>query len=158
MWKVMLPVDGSERSLDAVRHVIEWARQGMALEVVLAHVQAPATLYEMVTVRDADRIAAASLEAGLHLLAPARALLDGAGIRCTEEVAVGDPVHVLLDLVDTTEAQAVVLAAQGHGALEGVLVGSVSQELLRLSRVPVTLVKHPEFDPDAAEEAAEAEA
>ena len=35
-------------------------------------------------------IAAASLEAGLHLMAPARALVDAAGVPCESEVGVGD--------------------------------------------------------------------
>ena len=154
MWKVLVAVDGSERSLDAVRHVIDWARHGLRLQVVLAHVQEPATLYELVTVRDPERIAAASLEAGEHLLAPARALLEAAHIPCSTEVAVGDAATVLPDMAEALEVQAVVLGAQGHGALEDVLVGSVSQAVARASRVPVTLVKHPEPADEALDEAA----
>lgn len=144
MWKVLVAVDGSERSLDAVRHVIDWAHHGLRLQAVLAHVQEPATLYEMVMVRDPERIAAASQEAGQHLLAPAQALLEAAQVPSVMEVAVGDPATVLLEMVDALGVQAVVLGAQGHGALEGVLVGSVSRAVARASRVPVTLVKHPD--------------
>ncbi|MFX9424437.1 universal stress protein, partial [Acinetobacter baumannii] len=73
MLKILVAVDGSELSLDGVRHTLQWLQQGLQATVVLAHVQEPASLYELVTSRDPDLIAAASVEAGEHLLAPARA-------------------------------------------------------------------------------------
>ena len=79
MLKILVAVDGSELSLDGVRHTLQWLQQGLQATVVLAHVQEPASLYELVTSRDPDLIAAASVEAGEHLLAPARALLEAAG-------------------------------------------------------------------------------
>jgi nucleotide-binding universal stress UspA family protein len=78
MLKILIAVDGSDLSLDAVHHALALVRQGLRASVVLAHVQEPASLYELVTTRDPDLIAAASLEAGEHLMAPARALLENA--------------------------------------------------------------------------------
>ena len=80
MLKILIAVDGSELSLDVVHHALALVRQGLQATMVLANVQEPATLYELVTTRDPDLIAAASLEAGQHLMAPARALLDAAGV------------------------------------------------------------------------------
>ena len=80
MLKILVAVDGSELSLDGVQHTLQLLKQGLQASVVLAHVQEPATLYELVTSRDPDLIAAASVEAGEHLLASARALLDAAGV------------------------------------------------------------------------------
>lgn len=142
MLRILVAVDGSELSLDAVHHVLALVRQGLKASVVLAHVQEPATLYEMVTVRDPDLIAAASLEAGRHLMAAAAALLDAAGVPYETEVGVGDPAHTLLEMIEESQCDLAVLGALGQGALTSVLVGSVSQEVLRASRVPVTLVKH----------------
>src|SRR6218665_145544 len=71
MIKIMFAVDGSDLSLDGVRHALALVRQGLRASVVLAHVQEPATLYEMVTARDPALIAAASIEAGEHLMASA---------------------------------------------------------------------------------------
>ena len=144
MLKILIAVDGSELSLDGVRHTLQLLKQGLQASVVLAHVQEPATLYELVTTRDPDLIAAASLEAGEHLLAPARALLDGAGVAYETDIAVGDAAHTLVDLAENHGADMLVIGAKGHGALSGALLGSVSQEVSRLSSVPVTIVKHPE--------------
>ena len=159
MLRILVAVDGSELSLDAVHHVLALVRQGLKASVVLAHVQEPATLYEMVTVRDPDLIAAASLEAGRHLMAAAAALLDAAGVPYETEVGVGDPAHTLLEMIEESQCDLAVLGALGQGALTSVLVGSVSQEVLRASRVPVTLVKHAVDDAagdDADEEVASA--
>ena len=46
-----------------------------------------------------------------------------------------------------------VMGAHGRGAVRRALMGSVSLEVVRLSPVPVMLVKHPEAD-DAAEQVA----
>ena len=144
MLKILIAVDGSELSLDGVHHVLNLVRQGLQATVVLGHVQEPATLYELVTARDPALIAAASLEAGQHLMASAAALLDAAGVPYETDVGVGDPAHTLLEMIERSGCDLAVLGAQGHGALSSVLMGSVSQEVVRASRVPVTVVKHAE--------------
>jgi len=145
MLKILVAVDGSDLSLDAVRHTLALVRQGLAATVVLAHVQEPATLYEMVVSRDPDLIAAASLEAGLHLMAPARALVDAAGVPCESEVGVGDVAPTLADIAERTQCALIVIGARGQGAIASALLGSVSQALVHASPVPVTIVKHAEL-------------
>ena len=48
--KILLPVDGSAVSLEAVRFAIRMANAGLDTRVVLANVQEPANLYELVAV------------------------------------------------------------------------------------------------------------
>lgn len=144
MPKVLIAVDGSELSLDGVHHTLRLVRAGLKATVVLAHVQEPATLYELVTARDPDLIAAASLEAGQHLLAPASALLQAAGVVHEMEVGVGDVAHTLVDMIERTGCDMVVMGALGQGAIRSALLGSVSQEVVHASPVPVTIVKHAE--------------
>ena len=144
MPRILIAVDGSELSLDAVHHAIALTRDGLRADFVLANVQEPASLYELVVSRDSDLIAAASLEAGEHLMASARALLDAEGLTYETEVGVGDPAHTLVDIVESTGCDLVVIGARGQGALSSALLGSVSQELVHSSPVPVTIVKHAE--------------
>ena len=142
MLKILIAVDGSDLSLDAVHHALALLRQGLRASVVLAHVQEPATLYELVTTRDPDLIAAASLEAGEHLMAPARALLESAGVPYETDVGVGDVAHTLVDMIERSGCDMVIIGAKGQGAIADVLLGSVSQEVAHASPVPVTIVKH----------------
>jgi len=144
MLKILIAVDGSDLSLDAVHHTLTLLRQGLQASVVLAHVQEPATLYEMVVSRDPDLIAAASLEAGQHLMAPARALIEAAGVEYETEVAVGDVAHTLVDIAERRGCGLLVIGARGQGAIASAILGSVSQALVQASPVPVTIVKHAE--------------
>ena len=61
MIKILIAVDGSALSLDAVHHVLRLVQDGLRASVVLANVQEPASLYELVVSRDPDLIAAASV-------------------------------------------------------------------------------------------------
>ena len=62
MLKILIAVDGSELSLDGVHHALALVGQGLQATMVLANVQEPATLYELVTTRDPDLIAAAKAD------------------------------------------------------------------------------------------------
>ena len=156
MIKILIAVDGSALSLDAVHHVLRLVQDGLRASVVLANVQEPASLYELVVSRDPDLIAAASVEAGEHLMAPARALLDAAGVVYETDVGVGDVAHTLVDMIERSGCDMVIIGAKGQGALTSALLGSVSHEVAHASPVPVTIVKHAELlentDSDVAED------
>ena len=143
MLRIIIAVDGSPLALDAVHHGLELVRRGLQATLVLAHVQEPATLYELAT-RDADMIAAASVEAGQHLMAPAIALIEAAKVPYETEVGLGDVAHTLVDMAERCGCDLILIGARGQGAITSALLGSVSQEVVHLSPVPVTIVKHPE--------------
>ena len=139
--KVLLPVDGSELSLEAVRLALRMRQEGMHLSAVLANVQEPASLYEMLVAHDPDVIDHVSAEAGLHALQPARDLLDAAGVDYECEVAKGDPAHTLIDISERFACDMVIMGARGASALRSAMLGSVSNEVLHASTVPVVIVK-----------------
>jgi len=148
--KVLLPVDGSALSLEAVHHAIRLVRDGLKAEFVLANVQAPSSLYELVVVHDAEALRRVALEAGEHALAQAETLLADAGVEHETEIVSGDPAHMLLELIESNGCQAVIMGAHGQGANSAVL-GSVAQSLLRHSSAPVMIVR-PQPEMPAAEE------
>ena len=51
--KILVPVDGSEPSLDAVRHALHLRREGLQASFVLVTVQEPSYTYEMMLAPDA---------------------------------------------------------------------------------------------------------
>ena len=89
--KILLPVDGSEVSLKAVQLAISLLQQGLSGSVVLANVQEPATLYEMVVAPDTEILESVSTAAGVDTLASAETLLINAGVVYEREIASGDP-------------------------------------------------------------------
>ncbi len=140
--KIMLPVDGSAASLAAVRHALQLVRGGLQADFVLANVQEPPTLYEVVVAHDPAVLDSVRAAAGADLLATAEAVLRGAGLEFESEVAGGDPGHVLVDLVENYGCDAVVMGAQGSGAGSAAL-GTVALALMHHSPVPVTVVRAP---------------
>ena len=144
--KILIPVDGSGLALDALSHALQLVREGLSADFVLANVQEPASFYELFTTRDPEVVRVASAEAGAHMLEPAAARCREAGVAFELEVGLGDPVNTLNDIVERFQCDAVIMGAKGHGAMSSALLGSVSQRMTHDARVPVTIVKHPEFD------------
>lgn len=144
MLKILLAVDGSPASMAAVHHAVRLLREGLAASFVLANVQEPATLYELVTAHDPQVLEQVSAGAGAHALEAAAAALVAAGASFEEEVAQGDPAQVLAELIERHGVDGVVMGARGLGSARSVLTGSVSHWLLSHASVPVTVVKAPE--------------
>ena len=150
MLTIMIAVDGSEQSLHAVRHGIWLVAQGLPARVLLGHVQKSASLTELATIGPAGT-ADASLRAGMDLLTPAIALLRDAGVTHDVDVRMGDVYPTLLDIAETHEAALILIGATNEGTLSRIFLGSIGNDLVRHSRVPVTIVKAPE-EPEADEE------
>ncbi len=147
--KILIAVDGSADALQAVKHVLAQVQRGLSASLVLANVQEPASLYELVVVHDADSIEDLRRRAGADLLAPAEALLQAAGVAFESEVAGGDPQHVLVELAENYGCHAIVIGARGDvgsdfastGFSVASSLGSVAQAVLAHSPVPVTVVR-----------------
>jgi nucleotide-binding universal stress UspA family protein len=138
--KILLPVDGTPTALEAVHHALALVRAGLKASFVLANVQDTPTLYEIVTAQDPEVIDEVRRGAAADLIAPAAALLDGAGVEYEVEVASGDPAHTLVDIAERLACDAIVIGAERRGGIASVLIGSVSQSLIHDSPVPVTVV------------------
>lgn len=150
--KILLPFDGSAVALEAVRFAIRMAQDGLNTSVVLANVQESATLYELVVAHDPQVIEQVSAAAGAHTLLAAEALLKEAQIAYECEVAMGDPAHTLVDILERFECDLVVMGASGMSGLRSALLGSVSHEVLHAAGVPVMIVKLQELpEPEAQE-------
>jgi nucleotide-binding universal stress UspA family protein len=157
VMKILVPVDGSAASLQAVRQALQLIEGGLRASLVLANVQEPATLYEMLLAHDPEVIEQVSAKAGLHLLEPARALAHAAGVEHELEVAAGDPAHTLIDILENFGCDMVVMGARGMGTLRSAMLGSVSHEVLHAAAVPVLIVKQPpEPEPETDDDAAPA--
>jgi nucleotide-binding universal stress UspA family protein len=144
--KILLPVDGSEVALHAVRHALSLVQQGLAAEFVLVNVQPPASLYEVVTAHDPDVIREVRGAAGADQIAPAEALLQAAGVDYEVEVAGGEAANLIVELAENYGCDAIVMGARGLGDLRAALLGSVSSAVAQTSPVPVTLVRLPAED------------
>lgn len=141
--KILLPVDGSENALEAVRHALRLVDDGLRASFVLANVQEPASLYEVVVAHDAEVIEQVSAAAAAHSLAPAQALLSLAGLEFETEVGHGDPGHEIVAIAERSGCELIVLGARGIEPLEGAL-GSTAEWVLRHAGMAVMVVRRDE--------------
>ena len=154
--KMLLPVDGSEVSMKALQVALSLLQQGLTGDLVLANVQEPANLYEMMTAPDPEVLERVSQAAGADTLGPAEALLRQAGVPYECEIAGGDPAHTIVDIAERYACDLIIMGARGTSALRSALLGSVSNEVLHAARVPVMIVKaDEEKDEDMAQDEAD---
>ena len=139
--KILVPVDGSAESLAAVRHALQLVHDGLRATLLLANVQEPASLYELLRVHDAEAIEAIARGAGEHLLQSGAALCTAAGVDFELEVAQGEPAHTLIDIAENEGCTLIVLGAHGKGETAGGRLGSVAHALLHDAQLPVTVVR-----------------
>ena len=141
--KILLPVDGSENALEAVRHALSLVSDGLRVSFVLANVQEPASLYEVVVAHNAEVIEQVSAAAAAHSLAPAQALLDAAGVAFETEIGHGDPGHQIVDIAERCGCELIILGARGMEPLEGAL-GLAANSVLHHAGMPVMIVRRQE--------------
>jgi nucleotide-binding universal stress UspA family protein len=141
--KILLPVDGSENALEAVRHALRLVDDGLRASFVLANVQEPASLNEVVVAHNAEVIEKVSEAAAEHSLASAQELLRVAGLEFETEIGHGDPGHQIVDIAERCGCELIILGARGMEPLEGAL-GSAADSVLRHASMPVMIVRRDE--------------
>ena len=140
--KILIPLDGSALALDAVHYALKLHSGGLRASFVLATVQEPDTMYDMVMVPDAEARDNVNQAVGAAAMASAIALFNAAGVPFEHEVRSGYPAPMLIEIAEDYSCDAIIIGANGHGTLRNALLGSVSQAILQTSSVPVTIVKH----------------
>ena len=142
MLKILVPVDGSESCLRAVRHACALAGGAPAARLYLLNVQTPprgrAGLSRMITQEMIDDF---YRREGEDALKDALALARTAQTAHTAEVALGKPAQEIVEHARRHGCERIVMGSRGNGALAGVFLGSVANQVLQLSDLPVTLLR-----------------
>ena len=134
--KILVAVDFSEDSERALLHAVRLA-QRLEAEIDLVHVAVPVQPpIEMLASAPLDF----SLDEAKRGLAELEQRAAAQGVTARSHLRVGDVVMGLLDTAAELQAELVVVASHGKGAMKRMMLGSVSQSLCRKSRVPVLVV------------------
>jgi nucleotide-binding universal stress UspA family protein len=142
MHRILVAVDGSDCSLRALGFAAQQAREMPDAHVHVVAVQAPVYVYGEVEVyagKDHMRsLAADQMRAALDAAAE---VLAGAGISGQLELQEGEPAATIARRAAELGCASIVLGTHGRGRLGTAIMGSVAQEVVHLSTMPVTLVK-----------------
>lgn len=138
MLRVLLPVDGSENALRAIRFLVRLSKLFRdPLEIHLLNVQ-PAFPG---TIRGVAQLAREEHQReGLAALAEARQLLDDAGIAYSHRVVVGETAELIARYAGDHNIEQVIMGTRGLGTITGLILGSVATKVLHMVKVPVLLV------------------
>jgi nucleotide-binding universal stress UspA family protein len=134
-FQVLLPVDGSPEVLRAVDSLATKLRADRA-EVTLLHALDLPTLTVWSAFHPRDHLDVSSLppalqESAERALCPALAALRANGIEAATEIRSGNPAEEILDAAERHHADLIVMGARGLVGLPGLMVGSVTQRVVR---------------------------
>jgi nucleotide-binding universal stress UspA family protein len=147
MSRIVVGVDGSENSLEALRFALAEARLRGAT-VVAVHVphlpMAPVVGAPAFVIGDLPDLVQAVEESASQIVADALAEVrdEAAGIDVETVVVRGGVAHELVQA--SAGADLLVVGSRGRGGFAGLLLGSVSQQCVHHARCPVVIVPGPE--------------
>ncbi|SDF78930.1 universal stress protein [Halorientalis regularis] len=156
---ILVPTDGSETSRRAVDQAVDIAAKYDATVHVLYVVDVDATSYSLGS-EQVDRIRQGHLDDMPEVKAEADEatgyVADAAeehGLAVEEHISVGEPARAIRQFVADNDIDLVVMGSHGRSGLSRVILGSVTEKVLRRTRLPVLVVDaHGEAETEAAEE------
>lgn len=138
--RYLLPVDGSECSLSAVKYALEMATASKAaVEVVTCYDKVPAIMtdtrgkylkeFKSLLIAEANK----TLETYEKLLADSK-------VEYSLKAIEGSPGPVIKDLAKTGKYDLIVMGSKGHSEVAGLFMGSVTRKVLTNVVCPVLIV------------------
>jgi nucleotide-binding universal stress UspA family protein len=136
--KILLAVDGSRPSLDAVNLVIQhadWYRETPQVELVTVHRPVPKV---GVAKAQVDKYYE---EEGEQQLAAAKKKLDAAGVKYQAHILIGDIAESIVKHAKAARCDLIYIGTRGMSDIGKALLGSTATKVMHISDVPVLLVK-----------------
>ena len=141
--KILLAVDGSKSSLNAVDRLVEqarWYREAPSVELLTVHLPVP-KLPNMGKVISKAQIEKFYQEDGEAALAMAKKKLDLAKIPYQPRILVGQVAETIVKHAKSSGCDLIYIGTRGLTQLGGFLLGSTATKVLHISTLPVLLVK-----------------
>jgi|YNPBryunderm2012_1023409.scaffolds.fasta_scaffold09052_1 nucleotide-binding universal stress UspA family protein len=143
---ILVPLDGSLLSEQILPHAI-WLGRLVGARYTLLRVIEPVVRgfmvngVEPVVDVEAQELAWQQASEDVERIA---ARLRGEGLTVVPEVRVGRPVAEILECAAEREADLIAMSTHGHGGLTRLILGSVTDKVLRSASVPVLVFRPPE--------------
>jgi len=141
--KILVAVDGSKSSLDAVQCLIDhadWYREKPQVELLTVHLPVP-KLPGMGAAVGKNQIQRYYEEEGQARLAAAKKKLTAARVPFEARVLVGQIAEAIVDHAKARRCDIIYIGTRGMSALGKAVLGSTAAKVLHISTIPVLLVK-----------------
>lgn len=147
--KILVPTDGSEMSRKAAALAIEFAH-AYGSEILAFSVAEPIPMVEsaamLIESGSESRVLQDLAQQNADWIAHAARL---AGVPCTSATALSDsPYQEIIDAARNHQCDAIFMASHGRRGLSRLLAGSVTQNVLAYSAIPVLVLRtNPDDEP-----------
>ncbi len=136
--RILVPIDGSACSADAITHGVAIAK-AMGAAVVFLFVMNTLRARHEGVVNEAEALEALEAQGRMLLLAAERTAA-GAGVQSAGELVDGTPADAIVQR--STDFDLVVMGSHGKGILKRLAVGSVTQAVLHRINRPVLIIRY----------------
>lgn len=139
MHKVLIPVDATGNSLQAVEHVINRHAAEGSLEVHLLHVSPPLSQYVARFLKHGERESYHRAEAK-KALEPVQELLDRFAVPYATHAELGDKAETVHRIAQRLHADEIVIGTARPSSLTRIIEDSVTNRIIEESAVPVDVI------------------
>ncbi|MCA3158960.1 MAG: universal stress protein [Burkholderiales bacterium] len=139
--RLVAAIDGSEAAKRSLDTMINLAKAMTTQpDIVLVSVKVPMPpLTGMGVVVSEDLLDAYYEKAQQETLAAAEQKLSAAGLKYSVRKELGDPAEFIVRAAEETGAKMIFMGSRGMGAFGNLMLGSTSNKVLHLSKVPVVV-------------------
>lgn len=137
---VIAAVDGSEHSVTAARTAVEIARDASAKLTFITVVRPPEGWWGLEGAPPSPEVLAEAIAGGRSELNKLIESLDAAGLKVEAVEELGDPATKIINLVEQSGADLLVVGRRGAGLIERVMLGSVADRLAHHAPCPLLIV------------------
>ena len=136
--KILVPYDGSHHSERALETAIHMAQtDGASIHILYAYDKLPDYLGEPNLQEVLNRV----LTAARELMESAAQQAHDKGVEVTTDVLEGPPAEAILRVAEAEDFDLIIMGSRGLGHLKGLLLGSVSERVLRQAKIPVMIMR-----------------
>ncbi len=138
MNKIVLATDGSEHSQKAANKVVSLVGNQESYQLTVLHViDYDASKHDVIAGLDAFSIKADRE----RKLLPVTDILVNEGLQYDLKIVKGEPSQTIIDTAQELNADVIVIGSRGLNALQELVLGSVSHQIVQKSDRPVLIVK-----------------
>lgn len=136
--RILFATDGSEQARKALMTTRELATFIHA-EVIVVHAYAPVPV--LLGAPYYDDLLSEQVSASNEVIEDAVQILSAEGIPVERELLAGSPADAIVQTAEAHHCDLIILGARGLSDLEGLLLGSVSHDVIRHAHCPVLVVR-----------------
>jgi nucleotide-binding universal stress UspA family protein len=136
--KVLLPVDGSPFSMKATEYAIDFVKNYQA-EIILIHCHRafPSYLGEPLF----QEMISSTLDKANRILEPYKKKLADQNISFTDHLFEEPVGKMIAEVASSKKADLIIMGTRGKTDLEGLIIGSVTHQVLHLAHCPVLVIR-----------------